>query len=189
MPGVDLVREISTHALLAEGDSWGTRRPAPPRRISTHALLAEGDVSRMIATFFSALFQPTPSLRRATATRRLRGSTSLNFNPRPPCGGRPQPANNYAAGDTFQPTPSLRRATYATLQRPEAVLTFQPTPSLRRATQIEDMMGDANEFQPTPSLRRATANLNNSTNCYLFKFARFVCSSRHMLSLKFQRYP
>ena len=45
---VDVSRVISTHSLLAEGDSC-----APvlswPSKISTHSLLAEGDTSSLLA--------------------------------------------------------------------------------------------------------------------------------------------
>ena len=127
---------ISTHALLAEGDQADNAlnrlhthfNPRPPCGgrpelgeaiargvcISTHALLAEGDggvsTRRANAPLFQPTpslrratysllslsravgFQPTPSLRRATPQRPRRCSRVLHFNPRPPCGGRPTAA-------------------------------------------------------------------------------------------------
>ena len=103
---------ISTHALLAEGDAgftvawyggWQNFNPRPPcggrhtsdeiramrYAISTHALLAEGDICRRAEPYVPAAFQPTPSLRRATPFGRRRLDMLSNFNPRPPCGGRP----------------------------------------------------------------------------------------------------
>ena len=84
----DVAARISTHALLAEGDEHVLRHAAGHVRISTHALLAEGDYSCQIISSACDLFQPTPSLRRATL----------------PFISRPRSAK-------FQPTPSLRRAT------------------------------------------------------------------------------
>ena len=135
--------------------------------ISTHALLAEGD-------------------RRHPRTR----AAGSYFNPRPPCGGRPQHRDCYPRREHISTHALLAEGDPVILLSLRVEIKFQPTPSLRRATLRPIQHRPARqEFQPTPSLRRATANLNNSTNCYLFKFARFVCSSRHMLSLKFQRYP
>ena len=81
---------ISTHALLAEGDILFAAVHHSKFAISTHALLAEGDTS------------PRRRSRRYT-----------NFNPRPPCGGRPRSVWSSSASTVFQPTPSLRRATHA----------------------------------------------------------------------------
>ena len=158
------------------------------------------------------IFQPTPSLRRATswtrASRRWvshfnprppcggrrwaaawRACICIYFNPRPPCGGRRQQFGEHELGDGISTHALLAEGDTRKSSKSWKRILFQPTPSLRRATISSRISASRFSFQPTPSLRRATANLNNSTNCYLFKFARFVCSSRHMLSLKFQRYP
>ena len=186
--GGEILR-ISTHALLAEGDYVGGEKitgvmpfqPTPSLRratrrrparvelghISTHALLAEGDKSALERCGFAVRFQPTPSLRRATFSRASAASSN-----------RPISTHALLAEGDGEPVTARRRfriSTHALLAEGDSV-----APCLSHSTE---------KFQPTPSLRRATANLNNSTNCYLFKFARFVCSSRHMLSLKFQRYP
>ena len=123
---------ISTHALLAEGDRWRVRTADAGANISTHALLAEGDAPRATTSTESSIFQPTPSLRRAT-----------------------EAADTTPEAAAFQPTPSLRRATIREfkLYRWDE---FQPTPSLRRATLKGDGIKVKQEFQPTPSLRRAT---------------------------------
>ena len=123
---------ISTHALLAEGDSE-RRKHAESKAISTHALLAEGDPRETPALKGNKVFQPTPSLRRATTSSKAPSPTQTNFNPRPPCGGRHIPYIAFECRATFQPTPSLRRATSA-LRNALKSVTFQPTPSLRRAT-------------------------------------------------------
>ena len=225
---------ISTHALLAEGDSTSARCPLAVLPFQPTPSLRRATCRRLMLLLHSSYFNPRPPCGGRQAAHPHRAACP-HFNPRPPCGGRPRPRpgllgavristhallaeGDYcqlpagffqgisthallAEGDTktasplstrfiFQPTPSLRRATSSDGSSPPSIQRFQPTPSLRRATGRSDGAGAVHfRFQPTPSLRRATANLNNSTNCYLFKFARFVCSSRHMLSLKFQRYP
>ena len=78
--------------------------------ISIRALLAEGDS-------FSA----------ANVIK------ALDFNPRPPCGGRPFHVDISALKYRFQSAPSLRRATIAALTDATVIL-FQSAPSLRRAT-------------------------------------------------------
>ncbi len=126
--------EISTLALLVEGDLYRLRRgarrredfnPRPPcggrqrgglwlfvqRVISTLALLVEGDIHRAKVCAPNPSFQPSPSLRRATDTA-------------------PSVFNSRAQ---FQPAPSLRRATLMTIYV-YAIAKFQPAPSLRRAT-------------------------------------------------------
>ena len=63
---------------------------ANEKEISTHALLAEGDSLRRLNTAQRKAFQPTPSLRRATTLTECLILRAGNFNPRPPCGGRRQ---------------------------------------------------------------------------------------------------
>ena len=57
--------------------------------ISIHALRGEGDVRESQSLFASAKFQSTPSVGRATASASGQWRRLLNFNPRPPWGGRP----------------------------------------------------------------------------------------------------
>ena len=78
---------ISIHALRAEGDEiMAVSRPV--FRISIHALRAEGDLMPSMMAFTTALFQSTPSGRRATCRAFCAGFFSTYFNPRPPGGGR-----------------------------------------------------------------------------------------------------
>ena len=81
---------ISTHALLAEGDLEPRLDIGRAIFISTHALLAEGDQAETKKPTKLSEFQPTPSLRRATWSAVQRKLCIQHFNPRPPCGGRPQ---------------------------------------------------------------------------------------------------
>ena len=90
--------------------------------ISIHALLTEGD--RTSIAFFSTfpLFQSTPSSRRATVSLIDSASPSIDFNPRPPHGGRRSADRRFSLSPEFQSTPSSRRATPSTF--------FYLTPSL-----------------------------------------------------------
>ena len=80
---------ISIHALREEGDIvHGIGESLS--FISIHALREEGDfgVGRL---YFAAvgIFLSTPSARRATGTITAAPSTTVDFYPRPPRGGRP----------------------------------------------------------------------------------------------------
>ena len=59
--------------------------------ISIHALLAESDAVTCGYASFTAKFQSTLSLRRATRTASAGRCPPPYFNPRSPCGERPQP--------------------------------------------------------------------------------------------------
>ena len=73
-------------------------------------------------------FQSTPSARRATAssTPILRGA--INFNPRPPRGGRHKIILDTLTIAKFQSTPSARRATCDSGLLCFAILDFNPRP-------------------------------------------------------------
>ena len=108
---ISRLKPISIHALREEGDclpgqptaAQGYFYPRPPRGgrrseiltesvtfgISIHALREEGDHSACRYNVFTAVFLSTPSARRATAHLRASSSSSGNFYPRPPRGGRP----------------------------------------------------------------------------------------------------
>ena len=61
---------ISIHALRGEGDNDSTR-PCLSSRISIHALRGEGDGSGGFGRQYTAQFQSTPSVGRATLTNDL----------------------------------------------------------------------------------------------------------------------
>ena len=146
---------ISIRALLAEGDPGQHKLIIFKPRISIRALLAEGDLRQTIGSRTGYPFQSAPSLRRATSTiitlpsnikfqsapslRRATGLTcstencSADFNPRPPCGGRPDMGREVETKTKFQSAPSLRRATTLN-NRLFSQKVFQSAPSLRRAT-------------------------------------------------------
>ena len=140
---------ISIHALREEGDQQ-TKREAMDSKISIHALREEGDVSIHSAVPNPAIFQSTPSARRATqkamdSTKnkmisihalREEGDKMLDeifpaesyFNPRPPRGGRPGSPLQRAAHRRFQSTPSARRATPGAIASTKWALHFNPRP-------------------------------------------------------------
>ena len=101
---------ISIHALLAESD----HPAAPPDKfsqISIHALLAESDVCPSPLECSPHRFQSTLSLRRATHMGGGCTNRDKNFNPRSPCGERPNSGRIAPSLSKFQSTLSLRRAT------------------------------------------------------------------------------
>ena len=64
-----------------------------------------------------------------------RSSVSVvNFYPRPPRGGRPQPQGHWNSSLVFLSTPSARRATRSCAASLSRALLFLSTPSARRAT-------------------------------------------------------
>ena len=103
-------RKISIHALREEGDLSIVQLPTPSVMISIHALREEGDCCCICMANSCCIFQSTPSARRATqasnggrccirfqSTPSARRATVIlyppflqvvNFNPRPPRGGR-----------------------------------------------------------------------------------------------------
>ena len=101
---------ISIHSLRVEGDCkvcyW--RRICP---ISIHSLRVEGDANDQQTTSKRPAFQSTPSVWRETAGGVTGAGTRKNFNPLPPCGGRPSKC--WTAGEPyrFQSTPSVWRET------------------------------------------------------------------------------
>ena len=95
---------------------WGERRMfignfAVTRFISIHALHGEGDKLAGKPVMVLAVFQSTPSARRATSGYSACRAGLRNFNPRPPRGGRHGKVGATTISSLFQSTPSARRAT------------------------------------------------------------------------------
>ena len=146
---------ISIHALRGEGDKitnatkraavnfnprppWGGRRrravqnrwhmyfnPRPPWG---------GRQGNQKSASPHSVFQSTPSVGRATRSRRQCPTDRPYFNPRPPWGGRPGADLNRRAHRVFQSTPSVGRATLASSNNCNKSVLFQSTPSVGRAT-------------------------------------------------------
>ena len=103
------------------------------------------------------LFQSTPSARRATRSAPARHPHQLDFNPRPPRGGRPHDKSlQRRVKGYFNPRPPRGgRLLALSTSAPRSV--FQSTPSARRATSRPvQLHSNRARFQSTPSARRAT---------------------------------
>ena len=105
---------VSIHALLAECDFFWLLL-ALFRVVSIHALLAECDAGRQVAFRPVHRFNP----RTPCGVRPDCGSYQdfcMSFNPRTPCGVRPRSASAGKTSQGFQSTHSLRSATVQTLE-------------------------------------------------------------------------
>ena len=133
LPGAELPRRISIHALREEGDegipektlAWITFLSTPSARratsksgisaanvqISIHALREEGDLLDRWEEYSLETFLSTPSARRATRSLALAFRSPRNFYPRPPRGGRRGQRRPQRPPGKFLSTPSARRAT------------------------------------------------------------------------------
>ena len=72
----------------ARGATSSVATVTPTAAISIHAPREGGDINLTINTIIRRRFQSTPPARGATITKLLINIESLNFNPRPPRGGR-----------------------------------------------------------------------------------------------------
>ena len=79
---------ISIHSLRVEGDNHGNFIRCCIK-ISIHSLRVEGDAAAVKMRERILRFQSTPSVWRETISHSVSFSISPNFNPLPPCGGRP----------------------------------------------------------------------------------------------------
>ena len=153
--GIGSWLDISIHALREEGDRRARSStvtlmhfyPRPPRG---------GRPRKGIRFCGLILFLSTPSARRATFPRLVNisaivisihalreegdgkrprcSSSTHNFYPRPPRGGRRRTRPNHAPKPSFLSTPSARRAT-CSVRMMCRIEEFLSTPSARRATQ------------------------------------------------------
>ena len=82
----------------------------------------------------AAIFQSTPPVRGATSFSRRPSNPHQNFNPRPPCGGRPQGLCDGFYAMQFQSTPPVRGATIKSFSELMQLNLFQSTPPVRGAT-------------------------------------------------------
>ena len=234
--------KISIHALREEGDDTALSPPASPmifqstpsaRRatrvslhkgkqkdtISIHALREEGDAALKLPGHRCCLFQSTPSARRATGWSKSSWPLPINFNPRPPRGGRPS-AKLYwdflfcisihalrEEGDfrlsfrwsmlaKFQSTPSARRATVSPCAAWASHARFQSTPSARRATFIRWALSRRSfYFNPRPPRggRRQNHCCHPDRPCYFNprppRGGRHLRPVRRYLEYQFQSTP
>ncbi len=185
---------ISIHALREEGDRIVQDKgaaiqdfnPRPPRgeRLYGNKVLP-----------IAALFQSTPSARRATPSTTCWPCSRYYFNPRPPRGGRHPAGLILYRRNGFQSTPSARRATeegdpircsmssrivisihalreegdHFKITLAASWIYFNPRPP--RGGRLKMPVADLvpYEFQSTPSARRATCmTFRRSTGCANF---------------------
>ena len=129
--------------------------------ISIHALHTEGDGST-----------------------RCRPEKPLNFNPRPPYGGRRGAAEPGGADGQFQSTPSIRRATTKCNGANIIMALFQSTPSIRRATR-DTSPSSARPFYFNPRPPYGGRQLTFARRCVLFYFnPRPPYGGRQVMRLK-----
>ena len=118
---------ISIHALREEGDPVHTCSSAPCW-ISIHALREEGDPTGGSGGSSSGDFYPRPPRGGRRKGRSGADQTLQHFYPRPPRGGRPGPPSNSSRQTSFLSTPSARRATRRSGCTSQLTQNFYPRP-------------------------------------------------------------
>ena len=124
---------ISIHTLHEEGDRHETLKPHR-KAISIHALREEGDGRSMKSYSTSSDFYPRPPRGGRPRTFCTVHQASSYFYPRPPRGGRRLFLRLLCGGFRFLSTPSARRATRRPFEHGGQKPRFLSTPSARRAT-------------------------------------------------------
>ena len=173
-----LLQEISIHALREEGDASDLHKkrsgwyfyPRPPRGGRPSGFSRTLSLSRFLSTpsarratserrhwhIGQSLFLSTPSARRATTGRHPVQHRDRHFYPRPPRGGRRDPAAVEEVTPYFYPRPP-RGGRQVLAWRGDPSEAFLSTPSARRATtNLAAYHLEQIEFLSTPSARRAT---------------------------------
>ena len=141
---------VSTHALRGEGDQGKSERNSFNMEFQSTPSARRATCPIWHWMPFSFQFQSTPSARRATEgikitphakaisihalreegdrVRQKPPAHRIDFNPRPPRGGRPDRENEIETGYKFQSTPSARRATASFMSLCEVPTYFNPRP-------------------------------------------------------------
>ena len=101
---------ISIHA-PREGGDVRYQQSKQGSRISIHAPREGGDNKPNYGYNYPTVFQSTPPARGATSAYHSIHSSTFNFNPRPPRGGRLKTAITFHRTREFQSTPPARGAT------------------------------------------------------------------------------
>ena len=160
--------------------------------ISIHAPREGGDEVLGMGHQVAPQFQSTPPARGATAGHRVRVGGQLDFNPRPPRGGRQRGGQGYDQADNFNPRPprgGRRAGDVLTLQvagisihapreggdpkaccRTCASFVFQSTPPARGATaRLRPWRCAASDFNPRPPRGGRPAAGPGSFRCLIFQ--------------------
>ena len=125
---------ISIHSLRVEGDKQRCLKLQRPFSISIHSLRVEGDLLSQGCRGLARNFNPLPPCGGRPQIR-LHRSSQNHFNPLPPCGGRRQCQLSVRPHPHFNPLPPCggRHQHYL---RPARGTRFQSTPSVWRETAI-----------------------------------------------------
>ena len=159
--------------------------------ISIHAPREGGDFQNSHHSTSCIQFQSTPPARGATRRRLHPWIEKVNFNPRPPRGGRPYSSCVKCVSSSFQSTPPARGATDQFGQK-HPIPKFQSTPPARGATHDGGLRADRTrisihapreggdlsisacpavqiEFQSTPPARGATESASTFESGAIFQ--------------------
>ena len=124
--------------------------------ISIHAPREGGDSSPLSSLRNPPVFQSTPPARGATDIVKELSRRDIDFNPRPPRGGRRSCRTGAMSARRFQSTPPARGATTRSACRRRWALHFNPRPP-RGGRLVETRNGwNMDGFQSTPPARGAT---------------------------------
>ena len=151
--------QVSIHALLAESDSQRSGIQRHQERFNPRPPCGERPFSILFRAV-AALFQSTPSLRRATWSSFLAHINQCCFNPRPPCGERPCPPWMTSCSLTVSIHALLAESDQSHLSYRGGCVRFNPRPPCGERRAPRHPRFPAGRFQSTPSLRRATESGN-----------------------------
>ena len=126
---------ISIHAPHAGSDDFPLCYSIP-QRISIHAPHAGSDAKIRSGHHLSSGFQSTPPMRGATSSRMMSSFDGCYFNPRPPCGERPEDVT--VNGEIFRISIHAPHAGSDNHSKQTTNQTggFQSTPPMRGATAL-----------------------------------------------------
>ena len=146
---------ISIHALREEGDLWMICF-CWSMEISIHALREEGDIMGHADISTTYNFYPRPPRGGRPLSRRKAAAISAYFYPRPPRGGRQMANIPDECRCPFLSTPSARRATWpAHRGRRQIPISIHALREEGDVARCGDSVGNR-RFLSTPSARRAT---------------------------------
>ena len=147
---------ISIHALRGEGDNQ--QRESPNTEFPFQSTPSVGRATIPTARLTTRCsFQSTPSVGRATDMKLDTLNGSIDFNPRPPWGGRLNLSRTQENAEVFQSTPSVGRATADKATTGIRIENFNPRPPWGGRPHFSSVFGFSTKvFQSTPSVGRAT---------------------------------
>ena len=158
---------ISIHSLRVEGDA-AKRTAMPQYPISIHSLRVEGDCDKLRDCPAKSDFNPLPPCggRPGCLPRQRRHN---HFNPLPPCGGRHDGMYELLLSNIFQSTPSVWRETRRRAPAQWAPLYFNPLPPCGGRLIWEPTSARIRLFQSTPSVWRETNIPQKLTKVKIFQ--------------------